>query len=499
MPLPFVPGFVANAEDGAELRFEVSLDEKCAVRYLPAPRALEIARAGNPAFTPPAEPILMFEGDAENDRVVIHPLRTSATSGRFLQPRYEQLRTITLEGLGFWAANSLSEAEGFLKSLKPGFIRSMWRGLGIEYEYRFITDAIERVSDVSDLRIVRDDPAAPRTDGDSYVITAGQFDRVRLAIGRIHSRALAVASVEKKAAAHDALLTAIDEEQFPRIGRPYRAGIVGEVLGEPGRQPIQLTEADERAILDAAAVAVRGVARREPRRLVELSREVELVTLEALVATMRERLAAKHDEASWQRFFRDNPFVLRLAFGIPVSVVGDEVNVGGRRLDRGGDTRTDFLMRAAASGNLVIVEIKRPGTELLEARPYREGLYAPSAKLSGAVNQVLDQRYELLQELNNLKARSGVMDIFGYAISGLAIVGRTPAGDERLKSFEMYRHNLSSVAVVTYDELLAKLVNVLEVLRQPAATGEVKALLRPSRPRRGPLGKRGPKRPRRIR
>ena len=76
-------------------------------------------------------------------------------------------------------------------------------------------------------------------------------------------------------------------------------------------------------------------------------------------------------------------------------ILDGQVSVGGRKFTGGGDNVSDFAVRAAASGNLALIEIKTPDMVLVEATEYRGELHAPSRELSGAVNQVLDQRYQL--------------------------------------------------------------------------------------------------------
>jgi hypothetical protein len=146
-------------------------------------------------------------------------------------------------------------------------------------------------------------------------------------------------------------------------------------------------------------------------------------------------------------------------------MIGGQVSVGGRKFSGSGDKISDFAVKAAASGNLALIEIKVPETPLLETRAYRSDLYAPAREISGAVNQVLDQRYQLQKSITVLKDTSGIWEVESYAVQGLVIAGRTPTGRAQLKSFELFRNGLKSVMVITFDELLSKLEQLLEVLR----------------------------------
>jgi len=68
------------------------------------------------------------------------------------------------------------------------------------------------------------------------------------------------------------------------------------------------------------------------------------------------------------------------------------------------------------------------------------------------------QRYRLSHaSLPVKKQESGVYDVGAYAVGGILVIGRTPDDRDRQKSLELFRHDLKSVLIVTYDELLAKL------------------------------------------
>ena len=184
---------------------------------------------------------------------------------------------------------------------------------------------------------------------------------------------------------------------------------------------------------------------------------------------MKLLLTRNHNENAWQAFFRENPFIIRLAFSIPVMVIGDQFYVGGQRFDGGGEKISDFALKTAATGNMSLVEIKTPQTDLLETRPYRGGVYAPSKELSGAVNQVLDQAYQLQRTIDGKKVNSRAYDLETYAVQGLVIAGRNLVDEEKKKSFELFRNSQKSVHVVTFDELLTKLELLRELLGPPSS------------------------------
>jgi hypothetical protein len=467
----FRTGFVATAEDGAALNFARTGAQRWTVHYQPAREAVRIARSLDHQFSSPAAPILLVEGNGKTDLVVTHPLNTTATSPGFLQPKYDLLRTVSFDGFGLSDPDDdIDDLREQLRNLPSGFVKDPFFGLGLLYDLRFLIDPIEEIDGVIDLRLQRGRTSGlPTVSGTSYVLAAKTFDEARKAINRAHEKALRIAAEEKRAFAHNTLLTAIDPEKYPHTRRPYHKDAILEAVGDSLARSLVLSAADRKAVVSAATSAARSMKRAEREALLELSREIDVVTLEDLLERLKSMIEKKLKEDGWQTFFVNNPFVLRLAFGLPIISIGDQVSVGGRKFSGSGDKISDFAVKAAASGNLALIEIKTPETPLLETRAYRGELYAPARELSGAVNQVLDQRYQLQKSITVLKDASELWEVESYAVQGLVIAGRTPGGRAKLKSFELFRNGLRSVMVITFDELLSKLEHLLEVLR-PSTT-----------------------------
>jgi len=431
----------------------------------------EIAAQRDDTFKPPVNPLLLFEGDANTDLLVTHPLNTTASNRGFLQPKYNRLRTVTFEVFGSSWPNDVDDGIGILDTLPAGFVRDPYFGLGLNWYLRYLIEAIEELDGVTDLRIRRGRRSGePKISGRSYSITAKMFDDARKAINRVHNKALVIAASEKRVYAHNTLLTALDPIAHPEQSRAYRKDAIIETIGKSIGRSVALSAADQEAVIMVTRAAAGPLSRAKPGALLELNREIEVVTLEALIERIDAMLAKRLKEAAWQAFFIDNPFVLRLAFGLPIMIVGDQISVGGRRFSGVGDKISDFVAKAAASGNLALIEIKTPETSLLETTPYRGSLHAPGRELSGAVNQVLDQRYQLQKSIQSLKENSGIWDIETYAVQGLVIAGRTPNTKDKLKSLELFRNGLKSVMVVTFDEMLTKLKYLLDFLREPSAS-----------------------------
>ncbi|MER8962097.1 hypothetical protein [Mesorhizobium sp. M0701] len=80
---------------------------------------------------------------------------------------------------------------------------------------------------------------------------------------------------------------------------------------------------------------------------------------------MSKEMLSRHKEGFWQAYFFENPFVLKVLFGLPVVMYTSQASVGRMGPGRTGEKYADYLLEAGMSGNLAIVEIKTTETPLL--------------------------------------------------------------------------------------------------------------------------------------
>lgn len=453
------------------------------IHLKPEPSAIELAARSDDEFIPPTGPLLLAKGDSGDQSVEVYPHNVTAPSHGLFGPKYPVLRTIRFEKMEMVSARSMDDAQWVLNRLIDGFIHTPAAGMGIDFELISIVDELEAAG-VSRL-VVRAGPrkGLPTFGADGTLTIAGvQFGELRRAVRAIHNKALDRARDEKHRTVHNTVLTAIDPTRFPAEPPPYEKGAI--IAAIRAGTEAGLARKDQDATLAAMAPVARQVARRKPEAIQALAREIELVSLEELIDRYEKLLATNGSEESWQKFFRTYPFILKLAFGYPIVAMGEQVSVGGGRFDGKGEKIADFTVMAALSGNLALVEIKKPSSRLLSSQPYRDGVFAPSRDLSGSVAQVLDQRYHLQTDFAVKKVNSRVWGVEAYTIQCLVIIGSNPTTDDERKSFELFRRDLRQVQVITFDELLAKLRAILDFLKAdlpalPDSDGEARLEIDP--------------------
>ena len=198
------------------------------------------------------------------------------------------------------------------------------------------------------------------------------------------------------------------------------------------------------------------ILKREPATIVELEFGIALAKAKSLRDELEHMISEDLSEKKWQEFLRGNPFVLSMVFGRPIIKVGDQASVGGKTISGTGDRIADFLVRNSLTNNAALVEIKTPKSKLLNQSPYRRSVFAPAGELVGAINQALDQKSKFEQDIATIRYRNPGIAVEAHHVHACVLIGVLPSGDDRVRSFELFRHNLKDVLVVTYDELLRK-------------------------------------------
>jgi hypothetical protein len=402
--------------------------------------------------------------------LTIHPISTLGDKPDFLKPKYGQIKRITLANTDIisplfcnGAPTDSNEVIEVLDKLPQTLTKDYAFGLGLAKPYRFIIDAVEELSNCAEIVITSEHGTGPDTTNHQlFYISKKDFEQARRAINSIDSLAQTAARSVKKTTVYNLLADRLGVPKLePNAGRhPYRKLFTAVAQGKE-----DISEEDQNAVIGALSNQAASIAKVQPEKLAKLRSDIELVTLDALIKRYEEMLSQKLAEGRWQDFFNENPFILSMAFGYPIIKVRGQASVGGRKLSGDGEKITDFLVRNSLTNNTAIFEIKTPQTAILNKTPLREGVYTPSADVSGSINQALDQKYQLQKQIAQIKDNTRLYDIESYAVHCCLVIGKTPDSNDRKKSFELFRRNSKDVEIVTFDELLEKLKQLSVFLR----------------------------------
>lgn len=463
MPRKPVGSRIYGGTSDDHLTIEEANPQLIEVYYEPSPEKLKEAAEVLDDIPAATRKKLLEFGNLQGHHLTIYPLNTIPTHRDFLEPKYGRIESITLDPWDFDLPETEDDVWGQLESLPAGLTKDPSYGLGFQNDYRTIVQAIRQIPEVKHIVLSGDRPTS--LDGDVYYLNLRDFDGVRRAINRIKAQKLNEGAQDKLVLTRNALLSNILPERFAETKRAYKPDTIFKLIGS--KAPAQkMSKADRAAAVKLVEQSTRKLAEESPAELLELRNDLELVTLEILVAKYEQMLGKRLAENQWQKLFNENPFILNMAFGYPVVKIRDQAHVGGQTLSGSGSTITDFLIKNKMSNNIALFEIKTPQTPLLNKMVYRGGLYSPATDVVGAISQVLDQRYELQRSIASIKDINRLYDIESYAVHGVLIVGMMPADLDQLKSFELFRANSKEVAVFTFDEVLEKLKLLLRFLSE---------------------------------
>lgn len=396
------------------------------------------------------------------DVLTIYPINT-VPNDNFMKPKYARIESITLIGFDYGIPETIEEVEEILKYYLPaGFVQDYDYGLGLQNDYRLIINAIEENKEINKLIINKYDKTHIKSCIDNkiaseYTLNYYEYETIRKGINKISRNFQSEARKDKSIFAYNALLNTINPMQYPEKYRTYKKDTIFKFISSNDIYQSELSVADQKEIINLISRNKNTLAKHQLQALMKLHDDIELVTLENLIQRFEEKLGKNLTEPHWQKLFSENWFILNLAFGYPIIKIGEQSCVGGRTISGKGEKITDFLVKNNHTNNTALIEIKTPCTELLHNRVYRENVYAPSRELSGAINQVLDQKYKFQKQIATLKDNSKIHDFESYSVSCVLIIGKIPVDDDRKKSFELFRGNSKDIEIITFDELLEKL------------------------------------------
>lgn len=171
-----------------------------------------------------------------------------------------------------------------------------------------------------------------------------------------------------------------------------------------------------------------------------------------------------YDEEFWQNVFNENSWVLSQVFSASYIKIGNKFYCGGKEDNNSGGIIGDFLYQNELTGNIAFIEIKTPDENILVGNPYRgrnndgeNTIYSIKEELSGAINQVLNQRKSYLKQFREENGR--------YLDNSKCVViaGIIPGDDLEKKSFDLFRNSQREVEIITYDELFKRINCILQL------------------------------------
>lgn len=414
--------------------------------------------------------LLLAELNQEREVLKIHPINTWSDNILYLHPKYDRVHTLTFYVSSLAVPEGTSDFEFLFSELPSGFVKNFRYGMGLRKQLNRLIKVIEENTQCNEL--IFDEGDLISVDGSRFVIGLAIFDEIWSEVKRIDHRGTRAASRVKDAFVHNVVAESLGlARKEYSLGRHQHSLLIAKAAD--GIE--ELSDSEQDILVDTVMTQSCKIVERDPNKLYQLRHDIELVTLDHLISEYEEALGERKKEAWWQKFFECNKFALQQIFGAPFVYVASQAPLGTRNLSGNGETIVDYLLKDALTNSVAIVEIKTPSTDLLQKGTYRRGIFAPSADLSGAVTQVLDQAYELAKRIAQIKEDSDDWNLESYAVRCFVIAGRTPSKENcnQLKSLEIYRYNSRNATIVTYDDILERMKILRTFLSSDAPNSEV--------------------------
>lgn len=295
------------------------------------------------------------------------------------------------------------------------------------------------------------------------------FDYMK-SIERTISRTATVRQRINQASAYNAiakLTTSPTQKVFP--GRTLAIKQITAAIDET----TPLTEDQLSELATTVDTEAKSMAQKNPTEYKALVQSMELVSLEVLIEKFEENLQKpKFNEKSWQKFFKNNDFILKQIFSMPVVTYADEVTVSLSTMSGGGTVITDFVFKNPLTNSMLILELKIPSTPLMGTKEYRgkeehaSDIYPTARDLSGSVAQVYAQISSAKEHFRNIARNSpDSTPIEPSTLTGALMIGslNNLTAQQRI-SFNHYRNSLHGIQIVTYDEVLSSIKSLHEML-----------------------------------
>lgn len=510
--LPPVP-LMADMEDildaeGANLRESLSVEQEgpgqVAVYFRPEPRV------GSVAKRKPSTRVKIMEVDVLEGLLTVFPMNNLDIPLREVKPKYSQVERVTFVGgtvvysplidgsgeerpgrfLGSYHGRTEKKPVGvevssprleetvprsaedvveLLAGLPSYCVRNPLYGLGLRKRFRAIVRAVEQLTDALEIRVSATGECGYEEDSRTFTIPAGEMQKMVREIERVDRTSRNAANMVNGTSTYNAVASALG---LPMRAMRYGRSELRKTLTAVANDEKPLSAVEQSELVETLARNAPSILERKPETIEGLESGIARAKAVNLREQLRSMMRQVRNENAWQGFMQRNPFILSLVFGRPIVKVGDQASVGGRTITGGGHKIADFLVRNSLTNNAALVEIKTPRAKLLNKTPYRNNVYAPAAELVGAINQVLDQKSKFEQEIAGIRDRNRSLDLEAHHVHACVLAGTMPTDEDHVRCFELFRHNLKDVMVVTYDELERKVEDLCGFLEGRTEVGE---------------------------
>jgi len=211
------------------------------------------------------------------------------------------------------------------------------------------------------------------------------------------------------------------------------------------------------------------IAKLDDKSISEIRGILDLSLLKKAKTTIESHLHCK-DEKKWQEYFEEQSWILEQLFLTPYQFFGRELNTGVPDI-RGRNSNTiDFGFIGMYSNELAVVEIKPPTAQLV-CEAYRNNVFEIGKEVTNGIGQVLQNKDNLMKYYNSKQSNSDPSDRYSlFDPECILLIGDYSIiedDENKKRSFELFRKNSKNVRIVTYNEILSRITNLISLMSSP--------------------------------
>lgn len=348
------------------------------------------------------------------------------------------------------------------KSLPRGFLKDWNTGYGFTKVYNHLIYPIQEKFKVEE--VIVSEKGSIKIDGKKFFINVKKFDAFYPQIDSLLKK-----QNQERSILVEEILADIFPSDFKQKDKKYLKDELYSFISRHVGDASNLSEKDVEALFTLASQITQSDFIENKRNVLKAKDVIEEYYIEEVIAEyeklMNQKTQTSQLEERWQTFFQEHSWIFSQLFSFPVLLFEDKAYAGGKTVENTGSKIADFLYQNKLTKNVAFIEIKTHKTTLLKKKAYRgEDVFSASDELSGAVNQVLDQRDGLQKEFWSLKGKS--KKVFeSYNPKCIVIAGSlSKLSKGQKKSLELMRSNSKDVEIVTFDEVLEKIKGLESLL-----------------------------------
>jgi hypothetical protein len=265
------------------------------------------------------------------------------------------------------------------------------------------------------------------------------------------------------------LINGLDDLKAIAAQRGVRLGRKDVIVADPD-QVVEVTDKNRKLVIEQLMARKYGqevwdaIAQTDPDLASRLSNSRLQNDRQMALSTFKKHLESQDwSEPQWEDFFWANQWIF--GYGLRYQFLGLEqrqANYGGESYKGSGKQRGEFLARSTGYESFtVVVEIKKPQTQIFAEREYRSGVPGFSPDFIGGVSQAqVNSRTWDTEGSRRLADRELLEErrIFTIAPLSILVIGSLKQMEKahRRQSFQLFRRNVHNPDILTFDELFER-------------------------------------------